>query len=125
MRRRDAHQGSRAGQRGLEFQPTLPEVDPFNFAPRVRQPTLMLNGRYDFAFPVETSQLPLFQLLGTAARTSGRSSPRAGTGRRRPAGEGDDRLARPLPGAGADRGAVTQPVRSSTSTAFVTAHCST
>ena len=52
---------------GLEFQPTLPEVDPFNFAPRVRQPTLMLNGRYDFAFPVETSQLPLFQLLGTAA----------------------------------------------------------
>ena len=45
----------------------MPEADPFNFAPRVRQPTLMLNGRYDFAFPVETSQLPLFQLLGTAA----------------------------------------------------------
>ena len=49
---------------GLEFQPTLPEVDPLNFAPRVRQPTLMLNGRYDFFFPVETSQLPLFRLLG-------------------------------------------------------------
>jgi pimeloyl-ACP methyl ester carboxylesterase len=53
---------------GLEFQATLPEVDPFNFAPRARQPTLMLNGRYDFFFPVETSQLPLFRLLGAAAQ---------------------------------------------------------
>jgi formylglycine-generating enzyme required for sulfatase activity/dienelactone hydrolase len=49
---------------GLEFQKTLPEVDPLNFAPRARQPTLMLNGRYDFFFPVDTSQLPLFRLLG-------------------------------------------------------------
>jgi pimeloyl-ACP methyl ester carboxylesterase len=53
---------------GLEFQATLPEVDPFNFAPRARQPTLMLNGRYDFIFPVETSQLPLFRLLGAPAQ---------------------------------------------------------
>ena len=53
---------------GLEFQATLPEVDPLNYAPRVRQPTLMINGRYDFFFPVETSQLPLFRLLGTPAR---------------------------------------------------------
>jgi formylglycine-generating enzyme required for sulfatase activity/dienelactone hydrolase len=53
---------------GLEFQATLPEVDPFNFAPRARQPALMLNGRYDFFFPVETSQLPLFRLLGAAAQ---------------------------------------------------------
>ena len=53
---------------GLEFQPTLPEVDPFNFAPRVRQPTLMINGRYDFFFPVETSQQPLFQILGAPAK---------------------------------------------------------
>ena len=52
---------------GLEFQPTLPEVDPFNFAPRAKQPTLMLNGRYDFFFPVETSQQPLFAILGTPA----------------------------------------------------------
>jgi dienelactone hydrolase len=49
---------------GLEFQKTLPEVDPFNFAPRARQPTLMINGRYDFFFPVETSQVPLFRLMG-------------------------------------------------------------
>ncbi|MEP7228429.1 MAG: hypothetical protein ABI785_13775, partial [Gemmatimonadales bacterium] len=25
----------------------------------------MLNGRYDFFFPVETSQVPMFRLLGT------------------------------------------------------------
>ena len=41
-----------------------PEIDPFNFAPRVRVPTLMINGRTDFHYPMETSQLPLFRLLG-------------------------------------------------------------
>jgi eukaryotic-like serine/threonine-protein kinase len=44
-----------------------PEIDPLNYAPRVRMPTLMLNGRYDFAIPVETSQRPLFLLLGSPA----------------------------------------------------------
>ena len=34
-----------------------------NFVPRVNVPTLMLNGRYDHYFPVETSQKPLFELL--------------------------------------------------------------
>ena len=52
---------------GLEFEDTLPEVDPLNFAPHVLQPTLMINGRYDFFFPVETSQQPLFALLGAKA----------------------------------------------------------
>jgi hypothetical protein len=42
-----------------------PEVDPINFAPRLRIPVLMLNGRYSFPEPVETSQVPLFRLLGT------------------------------------------------------------
>ena len=28
-------------------------------------PTLILNGKYDFVFPEETSQLPMFRLLGT------------------------------------------------------------
>ncbi len=28
-------------------------------------PVLMLNGKYDFFFPYETSQLPFFELLGT------------------------------------------------------------
>ena len=50
---------------GFYLQPTLPEVDQINFAPHVRIPTLMLNGRYDFFFPVETAQLPMFRLLGT------------------------------------------------------------
>jgi len=50
---------------GLVGQPP-PEIDPINFAPRVRVPTLMVNGQYDFELPVETSQRPLFDLLGTA-----------------------------------------------------------
>jgi dienelactone hydrolase len=53
---------------GLNFQQALPEVDEINYAPRVKQPTLMLNGRYDHFYPVETSQLPLFRLLGTPAQ---------------------------------------------------------
>jgi dienelactone hydrolase len=43
---------------------SLPEADPINFAPRNTVPTLMLNGRYDFARPVDLSQLPMFRLLG-------------------------------------------------------------
>ena len=43
-------------------------MDLFNFAPRVRAPTLMLNGRYYFVFPPATSQEALFRLLGTPAR---------------------------------------------------------
>jgi dienelactone hydrolase len=41
------------------------EVNSWNFAPRVRVPVLMVNGRYDFLFPLETNQKPLFQALGT------------------------------------------------------------
>jgi pimeloyl-ACP methyl ester carboxylesterase len=44
-----------------------PEIDLLNYAPRVRIPTLMLNGRYDFEAPVETAQRPLFDLLGSPA----------------------------------------------------------
>jgi pimeloyl-ACP methyl ester carboxylesterase len=50
---------------GLGFERARPEVDPVNFLPRISIPTLMLNGRYDFFFPVETSQVPMFRLLGT------------------------------------------------------------
>jgi len=50
---------------GLKFQRALPEADPFNFATHVTVPVLMLNARYDQFFPVETSQNPLFRLLGT------------------------------------------------------------
>lgn len=44
----------------------LPEVDPFNVAPHVKVPVLMLNGEHDIVFPLETAQKPLFDLLGTA-----------------------------------------------------------
>ncbi len=50
---------------GLASNKSAPEVDPFNFAPRVRVPVLMLNGDQDFIFPLQTSQRPLFEGLGT------------------------------------------------------------
>ena len=50
---------------GGAWEATAPEVDPWNYAPRVKVPVLMLNGQYDFFFPVETSQKPMFDLLGT------------------------------------------------------------
>ncbi len=52
---------------GLSFAPIRPDVDPVNYLPRIRIPTLMINGRYDFYFPIETSQIPMFRLLGTPA----------------------------------------------------------
>ena len=50
---------------GLDFEPARPEADPINFIPRIKIPTVMINGRYDFFFPLETSQIPMFRLLGT------------------------------------------------------------
>ena len=50
---------------GFDFHAAAPEVDPINFASRIKQPVLMLNGRYDFFFPEESSQEPLFRALGT------------------------------------------------------------
>ncbi len=42
-----------------------PEADPFNFLPRVKVPTLMINGRHDPFAPFETAQVPMFRWLGT------------------------------------------------------------
>jgi formylglycine-generating enzyme required for sulfatase activity/dienelactone hydrolase len=50
---------------GLYQQTAPPEMDAFNFLPRVRIPVLMLNGRYDYTFPLETSQRQYFRWLGT------------------------------------------------------------
>ena len=50
---------------GLGFQRSLPEVDVINFISRVKQPVLMLNGRYDFFFPVDSTQEPFYQMLGS------------------------------------------------------------
>jgi serine/threonine protein kinase/cephalosporin-C deacetylase-like acetyl esterase len=41
----------------------LPEIDPVNFASRVKSPTLVIHGRYDPIRPFETRALPLFRLL--------------------------------------------------------------
>jgi cephalosporin-C deacetylase-like acetyl esterase len=42
-----------------------PESEAINFLPRVKVPTLMINGRYDFFFSLKTSQGLMFDLLGT------------------------------------------------------------
>jgi dienelactone hydrolase len=39
--------------------------DQADFAPRMKKPVLMVNGRYDFTFSVEQAQNPLFEMLGT------------------------------------------------------------
>jgi eukaryotic-like serine/threonine-protein kinase len=49
---------------GLSPEPKPPEIDEINFAPRVRIPVLMLNGRYDLFYLAETNQMTLFHLLG-------------------------------------------------------------
>src|SRR4029453_19172839 len=41
---------------GLPLDPQLPDVDPLNYAPHVTTLVLMLNGRDDFGFPIETAQ---------------------------------------------------------------------
>ncbi len=46
----------------------LPEVDPVNYVSRIKIPTLMLNGRYDYDFPYEIAVLPFYNLLGTPAK---------------------------------------------------------
>src|ERR1700728_5218132 len=42
-------------------------VDQADFAPRMRKPVLIVNGRYDYTFPMEKAQDPLFRMLGTPA----------------------------------------------------------
>jgi eukaryotic-like serine/threonine-protein kinase len=50
---------------GFFKQKRFPAADQINFAPRVKAPVLMLNGRFDFIFPTASSQEPMFRLLGT------------------------------------------------------------
>jgi dienelactone hydrolase/predicted Ser/Thr protein kinase len=45
-----------------------PEVDEFSYGPRVKVPVLMVNGRHDYGFPMDRSQLVLFRLLGVPGR---------------------------------------------------------
>jgi formylglycine-generating enzyme required for sulfatase activity len=49
---------------GLVGRDFPPEYSSIHFAPRAKEPTLLIGGRYDFIGPVETSQKPLLHLLG-------------------------------------------------------------
>ncbi len=51
---------------GYFLDPPPPGGDQADFAPRMKKPVLMVNGRYDFTFGLETAQKPLFNMLGTA-----------------------------------------------------------
>ncbi len=71
---------------GFWYEKRLPEVDQINFASRVKIPVLMLNGRFDSVFPPESSQEPMYRLLGTPKEQkrrvvydAGHDLPRAGT----------------------------------------------
>lgn len=50
---------------GYFLVPVSPGTDQADFAPRMKKPVLMVNGRYDYTFPVRASQDPLFGMLGT------------------------------------------------------------
>jgi formylglycine-generating enzyme required for sulfatase activity len=52
---------------GYFLEPLPRGFDQADFAPRMKKPVLMVNGRYDYTFPLETSQDPLFRMLGTPA----------------------------------------------------------
>ena len=50
---------------GLLFEEAKPEVEAASYTPFIKVPILMLNGKYDYFFPSETSQKPMFELIGT------------------------------------------------------------
>jgi dienelactone hydrolase len=53
---------------GLVLQATQPEVDPFNFLPRISAPTLMINVPNDYFYPLELSQRAIYQFLGAESK---------------------------------------------------------
>jgi dienelactone hydrolase/predicted Ser/Thr protein kinase len=50
---------------GLPPWKSRPGADEINYVARVKIPTLMLNGKYDFTLPLETYVKPMYELLGT------------------------------------------------------------
>jgi eukaryotic-like serine/threonine-protein kinase len=52
---------------GFTYRTLPPEMDAANYVSRVKMPVLLLSGRHDYVFPYDTSQRPLFELLGTSA----------------------------------------------------------
>jgi formylglycine-generating enzyme required for sulfatase activity/dienelactone hydrolase len=90
---------------GLPTQQQAPSpfVDPLNYAPRIVIPTLMINGRFDYIFPLEAQQM-LFDALGTPAADKryalfdyGHGSPPRAELLRETLGWLDSYLGRPVP----------------------------
>jgi hypothetical protein len=52
---------------GYFLQKAPPGMDQADFASHMKKPVLMINGRYDYTFPLETAQDPMFRMLGTPA----------------------------------------------------------
>ena len=48
---------------GISLDDVREEIQPEKYAARIKIPTLLLNGRYDFYFPYQSSQLPLYNLM--------------------------------------------------------------
>ena len=45
--------------------PAQAGTDQVNFAPRLKRPVLIVNGRYDFTFSPDRAQLQMFRMIGT------------------------------------------------------------
>src|SRR5262249_9345132 len=52
---------------GYTYRELPPEADAVNYASHVTIPMLLLGGRSDYVLPLETSQKPMFEDLGTPA----------------------------------------------------------
>jgi formylglycine-generating enzyme required for sulfatase activity/predicted Ser/Thr protein kinase len=46
-----------------EYEPFIPAANPINFAPHIRAPKFLMQGRYDEDSPLKTTTEPLFRLL--------------------------------------------------------------
>jgi formylglycine-generating enzyme required for sulfatase activity/dienelactone hydrolase len=53
------------GPAGFTYRQMPPEADALNYVSHVTMPVLMLGGRHDYIFPLETAQKPMFERLGT------------------------------------------------------------
>jgi formylglycine-generating enzyme required for sulfatase activity len=51
---------------GLGGVPGFPDADALNYAGHITMPLLLLSGRHDFVYPLETVAKPLFDRVGTA-----------------------------------------------------------
>jgi dienelactone hydrolase len=52
---------------GFFLMPPAAGGDQADFAPRMKKPVLMVNGKYDYTFPPDQAQAPMFEMIGTAS----------------------------------------------------------